>query len=311
MIGRRVAVVLLSLAAGVAGLGLATIQATPAVSAPVFVIGRAHAEVTPVLSGDDPIFILVLGSDARPGTPVGDGLCDSIHILGFNPADRRASLVGIPRDSYVPLSTGGSNKINSAMPRGGPEAMVETVENLTGITFDYYALTGFGGMTTIVNAIGGLDVDLPYSFQGFEGTSFETGKQTFSGAQALEFSRERKDLARGDFDRSMNQGRVLLAALAQFREHFADDPATLFRWLGIGLRNVETDIPLSELLSLAFTATELPPKRVTNLVAVGSIGSVDGMSVVNLPDSHPMFRDVAEDGYVKPGDIPPEAQPAD
>jgi LCP family protein required for cell wall assembly len=311
VIGRRVAVAVLSLAAGVAGLGLATIQATPAASAPVFVIGRAHADVTPVLSGDDPIFILVLGSDARPGTPVDKGLCDSIHILGFNPADRRASLVGIPRDSYVPLSTGGTNKINSAMPRGGPEAMVETVENLTGITFDYYALTGFGGVTTIVNAIGGLDIDLPYSFQGFEGTSFETGQQTFSGAQALEFSRERKDLARGDFDRSMNQGRVLLAALAQFREHFADDPATVFRWLGIGLRNVETDIPLSELLSLAFTATQTPPKRVTNLVAVGSIGTANGLSVVNLPSPHPMFRDVAQDGYVKPGDIPAEAEPSD
>ena len=311
MIGRRVAVAVLSLGAGVAGLGLATIQATPAASAPVFVIGRAHAEVTPVLTGDEPIFVLVLGSDARPGTPIEKGLCDSIHILGFNPAERRASLVGIPRDSYVPLSTGGTNKINAAMPPGGPAAMVETVENLTGITFDYYALTGFGGMTEIVNAIGGLDIDVPYSFQGFAGTSFEAGEQTFSGAQALEFTRERKELARGDFDRSMNQGRVLLAALAQFREQFADDPATLFRWLGIGLRNVDTDIPLSELLSLAFTATDMPPKRVTNLVAVGSIGTASGASVVNLPDPHPMLQDVANDGYVKAGDIPPEAQPAD
>jgi len=300
----------LSLAAGVAGLGLATIRATPAASAPVFEIGRAHAEVAPVLTGDEPIFILVLGSDARPGTAIDRGLCDSIHILGINPAERRASLVGIPRDSYVPLSTGGTNKINSAMPRGGAEAMVATVENLTGITFDYYALTGFGGVTTIVNAIGGLDIEVPYAFQGFEGTSFETGDQTLSGAQALEFSRERKTLAHGDFDRSMNQGRVLLAALAQFREEFGRDPATIFRWLGVGLRNVETDIPLSDLLALAFTAGQVPPKRVTNLVAVGSVDTVNGLSVVSLADPQPVFQDVAEDGYVKPGDIPAEAQPA-
>lgn len=310
MSGRRFAVAALSLAAGVAGLGLAAIQATPAASAPVFVIGRAHAEVTPTLTGDDPIFILVLGSDARPGTAVDKGLSDSIHILGFNPAERRGSLVGIPRDSYVPLSTGGTNKINSAMPQGGPEAMVATVENLTGITFDYYALTSFGGVTTIVNAIGGLDIDVPYSFTGFQGTGFEAGEQTLSGAQALEFSRERKTLAHGDFDRSMNQGRVLMAALAQFREEFAQDPATLFRWIGIGLRNVETDIPLPELLGLAFTATDVPPKRITNLVAVGSVGTVNGLSVVNLPDPHPMLQDIAADGYVKPGDIPTEAQPA-
>jgi polyisoprenyl-teichoic acid--peptidoglycan teichoic acid transferase len=308
---RRVTVAVLSLAAGVAGLGLATIQATPAASAPVFVIGRAHAEVTPVLTGEDPIFILVLGSDARPGTAVAEGLGDSIHILGFNPAERRGSLVGIPRDSYVTISGGGTNKINSAMPQGGPEAMVETVEKLTGITFDYYALTGFEGMTNIVNAIGGLDIDVPYSFQGFEGTAFEAGEQTLSGAQALEFSRERKDLAHGDFDRSMNQGRILLAAMAQLREQFSKDPAALYRWLGIGLRNVETDIPIAELLTLAFTATEVPPKRVTNLVAVGSVGSANGLSVVNLPSPHPMFREVADDGYVKPGDIPAEAMPAD
>jgi polyisoprenyl-teichoic acid--peptidoglycan teichoic acid transferase len=308
--GRRFAVVALSLAAGVAGLGLATIQATPAAGAPVFEIGRAHAEVVPVLTGDEPIFILLLGSDARPGTAIDKGLCDSIHILGINPAEHRASLVGIPRDSYVPLSTGGTNKINSAMPQGGTEAMVATVENLTGITFDYYALTSFGGVTEAVNAVGGLDIDVPYTFTGFEGTAFEPGDQTLTGAQALEFSRERKTLAHGDFDRSMNQGRVLLAALAQFRDAFAADPATLFRWLGIGLRNVETDVPLSDLLTLAFTGSEIPPKRVTNLVAVGAVGTVGGLSVVNLPDPHPMFQDIATDGYVMKKDIPAEAQPA-
>jgi LCP family protein required for cell wall assembly len=308
--GRRFAVVALSLAAGVAGLGLATLRATPAAGAPVFEIGRAHAEVAPVLTGDEPIFILLLGSDARAGTAIDKGLCDSIHILGINPAERRASLVGIPRDSYVPLSTGGTNKINSAMPQGGAKAMVATVENLTGITFDYYALTSFGGVTEAVNAVGGLDIDVPYTFTGFEGTAFETGDQTLTGAQALEFSRERKTLAHGDFDRSMNQGRVLLAALAQFRDAFAADPATLFRWLGIGLRNVETDVPLSDLLTLAFTGSQIPPKRVTSLVAVGSIGSVGGLSVVRLPDPHPMFEDIAADGYVMKKDIPAEAQPA-
>lgn len=311
MSGRRLAVAALSLAAGVAGLGLATIQATPAASAPVFEIGRAHAEYAPALTGDEPVFILVLGSDARPGTPIEDGLCDSIHILGINPAARRASLVGIPRDSYVPLSTGGTNKINVAMPQGGPQAMVATVENLTGITFDYYALTSFQGLTQLVDALGGLEIDVPYDFTGHIGTGFDAGAQTLTGAQSLEFSRTRKTLSHGDFDRSMNQGRILTAAFEQFRAGFEDDPAAVFRWLGAGLRNVHTDIPLHELLTLAFTASEIPPKRLTNLVAVGTVGTVGSMSVVNLPDPHPMFQDVAADGFVKPGDIPADAQPAD
>ena len=83
----------------------------------------------------------------------------------------------------------------------------------------------------------------------------------------------------------------------------------MFRWIGAGMRNVETDVPLQELLTLAFTAVDLPTKRVTNVVAVGSIGSVGSISVVNLPDPHPIFEDVAADGFVKPKDIPAEAQP--
>lgn len=302
--------VALSILAALAGLSAATLRETPAAAGPLLELGKAHADYAPTLTGKKPIFILILGSDARPGTPIDKGLCDSIHILGINPAAGRASLVGIPRDAYVPLSTGGVGKINSALPRGGPRAMVETVEDLTGITFDYYALTSFDGLTRLVNAVGGLEIDVPYAFEGHEFTEFATGKQTLNGATALEFSRTRKGLSHGDFDRSMNQGRILLAALAQFQQDFDDDPATMFRWLGAGMRNVSTDVPLGELLPLAFTASEIAPKRVTNLVAVGGIGTAAGTSIVDLPDPHPMFDDVARDGYVLPKDIPPDAQPA-
>ena len=88
----------------------------------MFKIERAHADYTPTLDGSEPIFVLLLGSDSRPGTPMNRGRSDSIHILGINPAAHRATLYGIPRDSWVPLATGGTNKINAAMPVGGPEA---------------------------------------------------------------------------------------------------------------------------------------------------------------------------------------------
>src|SRR5687768_18568801 len=87
---------------------------------------------------------------------------------------------------------------------GGPEGMVATVENLTDITFDYYLLTGFEGMTRIFDALGGLRIDVPYSFKGYENTEFTEGPTTMTGAEALEFSRTRKSLSHGDFDRSMN-----------------------------------------------------------------------------------------------------------
>ena len=310
MTRRRLVAALASLAAGLAGLGVATLQATPAASVPLLQIGKAHAEFDPSLKGNRPVFILVLGSDSRPGTPLERGLCDSIHILGINPKAKRASLVGIPRDSYVPLSTGGTNKINVALAQGGAQGMIKTVENLTGVRFDYYVITGFDGLTRLFDALGGVRIDVPYSFEGHEGTSFPQGKQTLSGGQALEFSRTRKTLAHGDFDRSMNQGRLLLAALTQFKAEFRRDPTALFKWIAVGMRNVATDVPLNELLTLAFTSSVIGPKRVTNLVAVGSIGTAGGASIVNLPSPNPVFQDVAADGYVLPKDIPAENAPS-
>jgi LCP family protein required for cell wall assembly len=310
MMRRRLFAAFATVAAGVSGLGVATLQATPAASFPLMQIGDAHAEFGPSLTGNKPIFILVLGSDSRPGTALEDGLCDSIHILGINPKTKRATLVGIPRDSYVPIASGGTNKINVALSQGGPEGMVATVENLTGITFDYYVLTGFDGMSRIFDALGGLRIDMPYSFTGFENTPFSEGRNTLTGAEALELSRTRKTLPHGDFDRSMNQGRVLLAALSQFRAEFRRDPTALFQWIAVGMRNVSTDIPLDELLTLAFASSKIPRARLTNLVAVGSVGTAGTMSIVNLPSPNAVFQDIAADGYVLPEDIPPDAAPA-
>ena len=310
MRSRRLIAALATLASGVSGLGVATLQATPAAGAPVLQIGDAHAEYGPSLTGDRPIFILIIGSDSRPGTAVADGLCDSIHILGINPKSKRATLVGIPRDSYVPIASGGTNKINVALSQGGPEGMVATVENLTGITFDYYALAGFEGMTRIFDALGGLRIDIPYSFEGYENTDFTEGRTTLTGAETLEYTRTRKSLSHGDFDRSMNQGRVLLAAFSQFRSEFRRDPAALLQWIAVGMRNVTTDVPLEELLTLGFTSWEIRPARLTNLVAVGSIGTAGGASVVHLPSPNAVFEDIADDGFILPADIPADAMPA-
>jgi LCP family protein required for cell wall assembly len=310
MMRRRLVAALASLAAGVAGLGLATIQATPAGSVPLLQIGDAHAEFAPSLRGNEPIFILILGSDSRPGTPIERGLCDSIHILGINPKAKRATLLGIPRDSYVPIATGGTSKINSALPQGGTKGMIDTVEDLTGITLDYYILTGFEGLRRIFDALGGLEIDIPYPFEGHALTSFEEGRATLTGAEALEYTRTRKSLRQGDFDRSMNQGRVMLAAFAQFRTEFRTDPTALFHWIAVGMRNVATDVPLSELLTLAFASSEIAPKRITNLVAVGTVGTAGGASVVNLPSPNPAFEDMAPDGYLLPGDIPAANMPS-
>jgi len=306
---RKVLASVLVLASWVAGTIVGSIGAPAPAGAQALTVGRAHAEYLPALDGSQPIFILILGSDSRPGTPMDRGLADSIHILGINPDAKRATLYGIPRDSYVALSTGGMDKINAAMPQGGPPAEIATVEALTGITFDYYALTGFTGLIRAVDELGGLTVDIPYTFAGAERV-FEQGRRKLDGPSALGYARTRHGLIRGDFDRSLNQGRLVIAALKQFKGDFAKDPSALYRWLGAGLRNVQTSLSIDELTRLAFLANLVNPKRVTNLVAYGGTATVGGKSIVTLdPSNLALWQDLLQDGYILAKDIPAQFQP--
>jgi LCP family protein required for cell wall assembly len=307
---KKLLAIVLGLSAWIGGTMAATVGAASSAAAqPMFVLERAHADYTPSLEGNDPIFILLMGSDSRPGTPMDKGRADSLHILGINPQAHRATLFGIPRDSFVTLSTGGTDKINAAMAAGGPEAEVATVESVTGIQFDYYVLTGFNEVTNAVDSIGGLVINVPYTVVGYEQT-FSEGIQRMDGRQVLGYSRTRHSLPLGDFDRSLNQGVVMKSALSQFRVEYAKDPSSLYTWLGAGLRNVQTTVSIDELIKLAGLSADLPATRVTNLVALGTSAMVGSQSVVNLSDQNQaLWQDMAADGYILQKDIPAAAQP--
>jgi LCP family protein required for cell wall assembly len=307
---RRVVLALAALTLWVAGTVAGSIgpaAPTPAAAQPMLVIGKAHAGYAPQLTGDKPIFILALGSDARPGTPIDHGLSDSIHIIAINPDKERVSILGFPRDSYVPIPGHGSNKINAAMPLGGPQLTIATVEGITGIRFDYYVLTSFEGVQTAVDDIGGLTIDVPFPmFDSYSRSNFDPGVQTLNGHDVLAFARDRHSLASGDFGRSEDQGRVLLAALMQLRKQYSKDPSVLFDYIGAGMRNIQTDLSMPEMLDFAFTALAINPAHVQNMVAPGSIGSAGTMSTVNLLSSNSaIYKDLADDGIVSKKNVPP------
>ena len=109
---------------------------------------------SPGLASTGTSFILVIGSDARPGESPEGTRGDSLHIVGVNPAKGAVSIVGIPRDSFVPIPGVGTRKINEAL-LGGSDLVVRTVEQLTGVSIDGYVLTGFAGFRDLVNAVGG------------------------------------------------------------------------------------------------------------------------------------------------------------
>jgi LCP family protein required for cell wall assembly len=282
-------------------------SATPSVE-----LAPAHADFVPVLDGSRPIFILLLGSDARPGEPVEGERTDAIHILAINPAKRRATILGFPRDAYVPIPGHGNNKINSAMFFGGPDLTVQTVEQLTGIKLDYWALTSFQGFQAMINSVGGLTVDVPFAMHdSFSNADFEPGVQRLSGSQALAFARDRHSLPEGDFGRSENQGRLMLASLSQFRKQFAKDPSVVLSWLAGGLRNMHTNVPLDQLLSLAFTASTITPKHVVNVVTPGAIANAGSQSIVQLtPEAQALFDDLKQDGLLSKDHIPPSPNQA-
>lgn len=306
---RRLGLPAALVAAWVAGstLGAATPPA-PAGATPIFQIEQAHAEHIPVLDGSEPVFVLLIGSDARPGEDPAETRADSIHILAINPAKAKATIVGFPRDSFVPIPGAGSTKINAAMTIGGPELVVETVEQLTGLTMDYWAMTWFEGFKSMIRDVGGLSMDVPFDvFDTFAGAEITAGPQVLTGPDALAFGRARHALPAGDFGRSENQGRLMVAALAQFRKEFSKDPSRLLTWIAAGLRNAETDVPLDELMTLAFTATTINPKRVVNVVLPGTVGTSATMSIVSLNQTtlDAISSDLANDGLLKKANVLP------
>jgi LCP family protein required for cell wall assembly len=300
----------LRLLAGLALLGLVTwVSANALVGPPhraaaqttAFEIRRAQkADYLPQPGRDRLIVVLAIGSDARVGEVVHRMRADSIHLIVVNPRKRAGTILGFPRDAYVNIPGKGTDKINAAMVLGGPPLLARTVQSITGIRIDYWALSSFKGFSRIVKGVRGLTVRVRYPMNDrAAGTHFKRGKRKLTGGQALAFSRDRHSPPDGDFGRSRNQGVLMLAALKKFHQEFQDNPAALFRWLRAGLGGVRTDLSLGELIDLGLLAAQINPGKVRNVVVNGSVGMAGSASVVHLSGSAPaLYRDIREDGIL-------------
>ncbi|HVE46514.1 MAG TPA: LCP family protein [Acidimicrobiales bacterium] len=255
-------------------------------------------------------FVLVLGSDARPGQDIRRTNADSIHLLAVNPRTQQGTILGIPRDAWVDIPGRGNGKINSTLPQGGPGLAVETVRRLTGLPIQYYVLTGFSGFISMVDELGGVEVPVDRRMDdSASGARFERGLHHFSGDQALAFTRNRKDVANGDFSRSENQGTLMLAALAKMRAEIGDD-AGLRRWTGVLLRHGALDVAPDRLVSLAALARGIDPGRLRNVVAPGRIGFAGRQSVVFLDqEATRIFFDLRDDAVISGSSPPPPPPP--
>ncbi len=295
-VGTAVAVLLSGVALFFGSLGDS--RSAEALSTPLQIRSAHGASFLPALEGRRPLFVVAIGSDARPGQAPRSTRADSIHLIGMDLRRRRATILGFPRDSYVPIPGHGTDKINSALFFGGPELVVQTIENLTGIRVDFWVLTGFQGFVRFWNDVGPINVDVPRPmFDAASGANFTAGVHSFMGREALAFARDRHDVPGGDIGRSENHGRLLIAALAKLSKKVKANPATLLLWMSAGWRSVSTDISPRELLELAMTVVQFKKKAVNNLVVPSSTGSAGAASVVFISSSaSAIYADMRQDG---------------
>ncbi|MEU6353214.1 LCP family protein [Streptomyces sp. NPDC047072] len=220
---------------------------------------------------------LIVGSDSRAGlsseqkkqlhTGSAEGKrTDSMMIL--HTGSNGDTLISLPRDSDVEIptfvgsesgktykGTGRHVKLNAAYAEDGPELLVRTVEYNTGLKIDHYVEIGFAGFANIVDAVGGVEIDIPKG--GMKdtksGADFKAGKQTLNGDQALAFVRTRYALAGSDLDRTKNQQKFLNALASQVATPSTIlNPFKLYPTMGAGLDSliVDKDMSLYDLASM-------------------------------------------------------------
>lgn len=229
----------------------------------------------------DVIWILALGSDARPGQNVVRSRADAIQLVGINSRTGAATAIGVPRDSWVPIPGHGSNRINAALYYGGPQLMAETVKGLTGVEADYVMVASFMGLRNMVTAIGGITVNSRHAFSDpyLRPQGFKVGRQHLGGVGALAFSRVRKSLPRGDFDRSANQQETLQAIHRRINQR-EDQPGFLDLGTLAVMKHMDAQVPPKDLFRIARAVAAVRQDRITHCVVNGGIGNIGGASVV-------------------------------
>ena len=230
------------------------------------------------------ISILAVGSDARPGENFTHTRGDALQLVTINTKTHAASIIGVPRDSWVDIPGHGNDKINAALYYGGPELLGRTVGNLIGVHPKYVFVTRFQYLTQMVHWLGGVDVRNPYAFSdvSLKPKGFKAGRIHLSGYDAVAFSRIRHTLPRGDFDRSAHQEIVLKAIQAKVSAN-AHKPGFIEHGVLDAMSHMYTNLPPVELFRLAQVMAQVDPSKVRACVVQGGIGVSSGGASIVLP----------------------------
>lgn len=223
----------------------------------------------------DNVTILIMGIDQNEKRidRYGDtSRTDALILASLNRDEKSVKLLSIPRDSYVYIpKVGYYDKINHAHAFGGTQATIETVENLLDIPVDYYVKLNFHAFVDIIDAIGGIEVEVPYEFTESnsddkrDSIHLYPGLQTLNGEEALALARTRKKDS--DIERGKRQMEIINAVINK-----ATSVSSLFKYddiiEAVG-NNMTTNMTFDEMKSFFHYATEGTNLRVEKLTLEG------------------------------------------
>ena len=204
----------------------------------------------------EPFTILLMGIDSTDEVLSENAIAngDTLILITFNPKTLNATMFSIPRDSYVPISCWSGkpeNKITHAAAYGD-DCMINTIKDYFDVDIDYYAKINFKGLVKLVDAVGGVDVNVGQrlctddSSRGGQ-VCINPGEQTLNGEQALVYARNRKQLANGDFGRAEHQQEIIMALVNKIKT--IKDVSTFMDILNTVSNSMDTNLTTKQILS--------------------------------------------------------------
>lgn len=259
--------------------------------------------------GPVPLNFLILGTDTREGeatSPLDEegNRSDVIMIVHVSTDRKSAFIFSIPRDSYVNIPKsgswkGGPNKINAAMAFGGANLAAKTVYDLTKIPLTGAAIINFQGIRNMVDAVGGVDICIPYTVKSFFSDKvWNKGCHHLNAADAEEFSRQRYFTPGGDLGRIKNQQHVIKGIIAKVKkDNMLTDPKKLNLLVTTAAKSLTVD-KSTNLMDLALQVKDIDQEAI-KFATTPVIGTfmTDAGSSVKLDDAgaQELFTAVRED----------------
>ncbi|MBM3705504.1 MAG: LytR family transcriptional regulator, partial [Actinobacteria bacterium] len=237
----------------------------------------------PVETPQDPMTILFLGRDTRDSEN-DKGRADTIMLLHINPAEKRASVLSIPRDTLVEIPGHGQDKINAAYALGGEELMIKTVSSFLDAVINHYVTIDFEGFVKLIDELGGVDVTIDRPIEDPKtGAYISAGNHHFTGEQALAFTRSRSTEL-GDIARIQRQQYIFKQLVSQKLN--LQNISSINSYFNIIVENTRTDIELMTIIAYAKAALSFGMDNISSaIIPTHSEWIEEGTKSVQIPDT--------------------------